>query len=256
MSSTDPLPVAGGGWIKALAVIGVVLAAGACSAGDTGADRTAPTTTTRDTSAPDLPLPFELRPLRASSNRIVDDVGRDVLLRGVNITSLGEYWQGDPELGPTVATTDEDWEAMAARGLSVVRLVIHWSRIEPETGMIDESYLDAVDAYVSAAARHGIYTVLDMHQDAYSAFISTPAGVACPAGTNGAKGWDGAPAWAVFTDGLSTCTPGERNASPAVQRRGTILRQHRRHSRSGSSRRGRRWRNASPEGPRWRDSTC
>ena len=30
-------------------------------------------------------------------------------------------------------------------------------------------------------------------------------------------GQDGAPAWAVITDGLSTCTPGERNAAPAVR---------------------------------------
>jgi endoglycosylceramidase len=159
-----------------------------------------------------------LRPLSASADRrIVDDLGRDVLLRGVNITSLGEYWQGDPLDPPTLPTTDADWDAMAARGVSVIRLVIHWSRIEPLRGQMDESYLDEIDGYVRKAASRGIYTVLDMHQDAYSAFIYTTPDEECPAGTHPAKGWDGAPAWAVFTDGLSTCTPGERNASPAVK---------------------------------------
>ncbi len=158
-----------------------------------------------------------LRPLSTADLRIVDDLGRDVLLRGVNITSLGEYWQGDPDHAPTTPTTDADWEAMASLGVSNVRLIVHWSRIEPVREAIDHAYLDEIDEYVTAAAQHGIYTVIDMHQDAYSAFIFTPPGESCPDGTHAGKGWDGAPEWAVFTDGLSTCTPGDRNASPAVQ---------------------------------------
>lgn len=163
-------------------------------------------------------FPFELRPLSTSADlRIVDDQGRDMLLRGVNITSLGEYWQGDPDNPPTMPTTEADWRDMAAAGVSAVRLIVHWSRIEPKRGQIDQGYLDKVDSYVKVAAQHGIYTVIDMHQDAYTAFIHTPPEETCPKGTKPARGWDGAPAWAVFTDGLSTCTPGDRNGSPAVQ---------------------------------------
>jgi endoglycosylceramidase len=161
----------------------------------------------------------DLLPLQTSPDRrIVDSAGRDVLLRGANVNSLGEYWQGVPALAPTLPVTDADWASMAAHGFSVVRLLVSWSRIEPERGVIDHRYLDRVDEHVRAADEHGIYTVIDMHQDAYSAFISTTDPAACPAGTGPAKGWDGAPAWAVITDGLSTCTPGERNASPAVNR--------------------------------------
>ncbi len=160
---------------------------------------------------------LELRPLSVSSdNRIVDDLGREVLLRGVNITSLGEYWQGDPAHPPTLPTTDEDWDAMAGRGLSVIRLVVHWSRLQPERGAVDEAYLDAVDEYVAAAAERGLYTVIDMHQDAYSAFIYTPDDETCPEGSWPGKGWDGAPRWATITDGLSTCVSGDRNSAPAV----------------------------------------
>jgi endoglycosylceramidase len=170
-----------------------------------------------DSPDPEPPDLFELRPLSVSDDhRIVDDLDRDVLLRGVNITSLGEYWQGNPDYPPTLPTTGEDWDAMAARGLSVIRLVVHWSRLEPERGQLDSTYLDEIDATVTAAAEHGLYTVIDMHQDAYSAFIYTPADEACPEGSWPGKGWDGAPAWATLTDGSSTCVTGDRNSAPAV----------------------------------------
>jgi endoglycosylceramidase len=161
----------------------------------------------------------QLRPLSTSADhRIVDDLGRDVLLRGANVNSLGEYWQGVPTIPTTIDLTEADWDAMAAHGFSVIRLLITWSRVEPVRGSIDQAYLDRVDAYVRAAAAHGIYSVIDMHQDAYSAFIFTTDPASCPDGTSPAKGWDGAPQWATRTDGLSTCVTGDRNSSPAVTR--------------------------------------
>jgi endoglycosylceramidase len=166
-----------------------------------------------DTAAVD---PLSLRPLAVDDHRIVDDLGRDVLLRGANVTSLGEYWQGNPGWDPTLPTTEADWAAMEARGLNVIRLVVNWSRIEPERGSIDQAYLGEVEAYVDAAAAHGIRSVIDMHQDAYSAFIYTPEGEDCPEGSRPGKGWDGAPAWASITDGLSACVTGDRNSAPAV----------------------------------------
>ncbi|HET8929295.1 MAG TPA: cellulase family glycosylhydrolase [Acidimicrobiales bacterium] len=163
---------------------------------------------------------IELRPLQTSADRqIMDDTGRQMLLRGANVNSLGQYWQGVPGLAPTLAVTDADWDTMAAHGFSVIRLIVTWSRVEPTRGNIDEAYLDEVETYVDAAAAHGIYTVIDMHQDAYTDEIATTDPSTCPAGTTPAKGWDGAPAWATITDGLSTClTAGDRNSSPAVTR--------------------------------------
>lgn len=159
----------------------------------------------------------DLRPLSVSDDaRIVDDRGREVLLRGANVNSLGEYWQGDPGHEPTIPLSDDDWDEMASRGFSVIRLIVTWSRIAPERGEIDQDYLDAVDAYVTAAAEHGMYTVIDMHQDAYSATIATEDADECPDGSRPGKGWDGAPDWATITDGLSTCVTGDRNTAPAV----------------------------------------
>ena len=168
-------------------------------------------------SLPSVAQLVTLRPLSVSEDlRIVDDLDREVLLRGVNLNSLGEYWQGDPNHQPTIAVGMQDWQEMAARGISVVRLVVNWSKLEPQRGAISDAYLDEIDETVSIAAAHGIYTVIDMHQDAFSAFIYTEDADECSPGTQPGKGWDGAPQWATLTDGLSTCITGERNSAPAV----------------------------------------
>ena len=98
-----------------------------------------------------------LRPLTVSAdNRIVDDHNNEVLLRGVNITSLGEYWQGHPDFPPTLPTSESDFQEMASRGISVIRLIVHWSRIEPERGQIDQTYLEEIDQMVQMAAQYQI----------------------------------------------------------------------------------------------------
>ena len=187
-----------------------------CSSG--GSDEPAKRTTT--TAAPAASAPVELLPLSTSEDRrIVDADGRDVLLRGANVNSLAEYWQGVPSIDPTIPVSAQDWDTMAAHGFSVIRLLVTWSRVEPTPGEIDQDYLEQVDGYVQDAAEHGIYSVIDMHQDAYTAFLSTEDPADCPEGTTPAKGWDGAPEWAVLSDDLSTCLTGtDRNSSPAVNR--------------------------------------
>ena len=72
-------------------------------------------------------------------------------------------------------------------------------------------------AAVAAANAHGIYALVDLHQDAWGKYIASPVDHVCPDGWTLAKGWDGAPDWATFTDGQETCTPdGKRENSPAV----------------------------------------
>ena len=103
-------------------------------------------------------------------------------LRGVNLNSLGDYYQDDPHLPPVVPVTGADWDAMAAHGFNVVRLLVSWSALEPRPGTIDGAYLALIRRTVRDAARRGIYSVIDMHQDAWGKYIASPRGVACPAG--------------------------------------------------------------------------
>jgi endoglycosylceramidase len=158
-----------------------------------------------------------LTAVRGERAGIYDTAGRQMLLRGVNFNHLGDYFQSHPDL-PTVATLDEaDWEDAAAQGMNVIRLVTNWSAWEPERGQLDPDYLARVRRAVEDANRHGMYVVIDMHQDAWSKHVFTPADEVCAPGTRPQIGWDGAPEWATFTDGWPTCTSSSREESPAVR---------------------------------------
>jgi len=164
--------------------------------------------------------PSALRVVRGIPGRVVDAFGRDVQLRGVNLNSLGDYFEADPRLPTVDPLVPAVWERIAERGYNVVRLVTSWSAWEPERGRIDERYVERVHDAVEAARAAGLYVVIDMHQDAWSKTIYTPPGETCPAGTAPQIGWDGAPEWATITHGASTCGQGGgvggREKNPAV----------------------------------------
>ena len=157
-----------------------------------------------------------LHVVRGPQARVADAHGRQVLLRGANDNQLGDYYQADPALPSTVPLTESDFAQMAQLGFDAVRLIVHWSRLEPQRGVIDQGYLAQVHEAVGWAGAHGIYVVLDMHQDAWGKYIATPPGETCLPGFQPAIGWDGAPPWATITDGLPTCREQLRELSPAV----------------------------------------
>ncbi|GAA0474371.1 hypothetical protein Aca07nite_62650 [Actinoplanes capillaceus] len=146
---------------------------------------------------------------------IGDVTGRQVILRGVNVNQLIDYHLRDPAVPATQPLTGADFEQMAAMGFNVIRLGMSWSRLEPARGTFDESYLQQIRAAVAEAKAHGIYTVLDMHEDAWGNAIARPA-EQCGGGTTPARGWDGAPAWATITDGTAHCEFLARDLAPAV----------------------------------------
>ncbi|GIW45177.1 MAG: hypothetical protein KatS3mg077_2459 [Candidatus Binatia bacterium] len=160
-------------------------------------------------------LPLTAR--RGADAGIYDSEGRQVLLRGVNVNSLGDYYQDNPELPPVLPLSEEDFREMAALGFNVVRLIVSWSALEPQPGEHDARYLERIREAVRWANTAGLYVVLDMHQDAWGKYIATPRGTNCGGTREPAIGWDGAPEWATITDGRSTCrSPGVRELAPAV----------------------------------------
>jgi endoglycosylceramidase len=168
-------------------------------------------------SAGALRLPaLHAEPDAVAGGRIVDAEGREVLLRGVNVNALAEYWASRDF--PTVFPfTEEDAELIAGIGWNAVRLLLSWSRVEPAPGEYDEAYLDQAAAAVATLAARGVYTIVDLHQDAWGATLAARPDEACPAGQEPAFGWDGAPAWATLDGGAPRCTiAGLRETSPAV----------------------------------------
>jgi endoglycosylceramidase len=73
----------------------------------------------------------------------------------------------------------------------VVRLGIIWKAVEPRPGAYDDGYVAQIRAAQQTLARHGIYTLLDWHQDLM----------------NERFGGEGFPDWAVDTGGLAPESP-------------------------------------------------
>jgi endoglycosylceramidase len=168
--------------------------------------------------------PATLLPLHTTHGvdaTIVDSEGRQVLLRGVNLSALGDYYLPNPSYPAPVPLQTDDFADIAAQGFDVVRLLVSWSLLEPARDVIDQSYLTRIHDAVDAAKKQGLYVVIDMHQDAWGKYIASPPGTVCAPGTALAKGWDGAPEWATIFDSgpnnENTCTPGSREDSSAVR---------------------------------------
>lgn len=156
-----------------------------------------------------------LHATRGENPGIYDQKDRFVLLRGCAYNSLGDYWQGNNTMPPVKKYEAVDFERMAKYGMNVVRFVITWSKVEPERGKYNYAYIDSLKMAIEDANKHGIYILIDMHQDAWGKYIITPPNENC---TYPCKGWDGAPQWATITDGASTCMTedGFRESPPAV----------------------------------------
>ncbi|BCJ76607.1 hypothetical protein CS0771_61510 [Catellatospora sp. IY07-71] len=146
---------------------------------------------------------------------IGDVTGRQVILRGVNVNQLIDYHLRDPAIPATAPLTDADFADISALGFNVVRLGMSWSRLEPRRGEFDQGYLGQIRAAVASAKAHGVYVVLDMHQDAWGNALARPD-EQCGGGTTPTTGWDGAPAWATITDGTLHCQFLARDLAPAV----------------------------------------
>ncbi|MDQ3739917.1 MAG: glycoside hydrolase family 5 protein [Actinomycetota bacterium] len=149
--------------------------------------------------------------------RIMDSRGREVLLRGINVNVLVDHWRGSPH-PPLQHFLPQDLALLRGMGFNVVRLQLSWSRIEPRPGAYDEAYLAEAERYVETFRGAGIYTILDVHQDAWGASLAARPGEACPPGLQPAIGWDGAPAWAtVVPDLVPRCFSQAREINPAVE---------------------------------------
>lgn len=164
-----------------------------------------------------LPLPaIRAVPDPGVGGRFVDADGREVLLRGVNVNAMAEYWAYGSF--PTVFPFDRrDAARIAGIGWNAVRLLVSWSRVEPEPGRYDERYLRTVERLVRRLAKHGLYTIVDLHQDAWGASLAASPGTVCPPPSQPAFGWDGAPAWATLDGGALRCFTALREINPAVQ---------------------------------------
>ena len=108
--------------------------------------------------------------------------GQVVMLHGLN--EVYKVAPGEPSAG---GFSDDDAAFLAANGFNAVRVGIIWSDLEPEPGVFNTAYLASIEQTVQTLGNHGIYSILDFHQDAYSSQF----------------GGEGAPDWAVQAGGAA-----------------------------------------------------
>jgi endoglycosylceramidase len=157
-----------------------------------------------------------LHATRGADPAILTSDGRQVLLRGVNVNQLGDYYRQVPSLPSTFPLHSSDFTAIRGLGMNTVRLIVHWSALEPTRGAFNTKYVARIRKAVRWAAKRGIYVVLDMHQDAWGKYIASPKSEICAPGGEHQHGWDGAPKWATITNGTPTCFFSIRELAPAV----------------------------------------
>jgi endoglycosylceramidase len=126
-------------------------------------------------------LPSGHSDLTTTGTWITDDDGRVVMLHGLN-----QVYKVPP-FEPSAGGFDEkDAALLSDSGFNVVRLGVIWAGVEPQPGVFGADYLASIEKTVDILHNHGIYVILDMHQDGYSSVFAG----------------EGAPEWATETGGL------------------------------------------------------
>mmetsp|Transcript_31265 Transcript_31265/g.76274 ORF Transcript_31265/g.76274 Transcript_31265/m.76274 type:complete len:524 (-) Transcript_31265:367-1938(-) len=113
------------------------------------------------------PLAISLRQRPTGERAFVDERGRERVFHGVNAIVKGPPWHpAVDEFSTDISMTDEDFKIMQRLGLNLIRLGVMWPGVEPERGTYNESYIAVIKDIAQRASKYGIYTLLDMHQDA------------------------------------------------------------------------------------------
>ncbi len=137
--------------------------------------------------------------------RFVDDLGRTVLLRGVNLGGSSkvprrpdgatyrregfyEHRQVSFVDRPfPIADADGHFSRLREWGFELLRLLVCWEAVEHAgPGRYDEEYLEYLRRLVAKAAGHGLAVLVDPHQDVWSRW----------------SGGDGAPGWTLEAAGF------------------------------------------------------
>jgi len=153
------------------------------------------------TTAPGAAAAGPAAPLDHAGRWTTDSQGHVVVLHGLNMVSkLPPYAPDSTGFG------DDDAAFLAAEGFNTVRVGVIYKAVEPQPGVYDDAYLQRIENTVEILGRHGIYSLVDFHQDLYNERFQ-------------GEGW---PDWAVQDDGLPAQPqagfPANYLVMPALQR--------------------------------------
>jgi hypothetical protein len=157
--------------------------------------------------------------VRTKGTRFVDETGREVILRGVNLG--GDCKVPYPDGGTDrpsdfhdhrkvsfvgrpfpLEEANEHLGRLRGWGFNCLRLLTTWEAVEHAgPGLYDEAYLDYLAEVTRRAGQHGLQVFIDFHQDVWSRM----------------SGGDGAPGWVFEALGLDFTKFGAAGAAHVMQ---------------------------------------
>ncbi|KYK59924.1 cellulase [Drechmeria coniospora] len=100
------------------------------------------------------------------SHQIIDEFGRTRFFHGTNVVMKEPPWYRPFEWQPSRSSFGKkDVENLRDLGLNVVRLGHSWAGAEPVRGEYNQTFLDIMKQQTKLAEDHGIYVLVDVHQD-------------------------------------------------------------------------------------------
>ncbi len=99
-------------------------------------------------------------PLAPQGRWITDAQGRVVIVHGTDLVARAAPW-----LPGAAGFGDDDAQLLARAGFNAVRLGVVPAAVMPRPGGIDRAYLSQIAATVRLLARHGLLTLIVLHQD-------------------------------------------------------------------------------------------
>jgi endoglycosylceramidase len=151
-------------FLRRSAVMAFFCALGACGGSD-------------DPVAPPKPVieapKLTTRRLTTRGGALVDELGRKVILRGVNVGGRSKMPPFVPfeiqSSADVAARAEQIMTAVRNLGSNGVRLTFSWEALEPQRGVFDNDYIARYRALLDAADKAGLAVIIDFHQDVFQA---------------------------------------------------------------------------------------
>jgi endoglycosylceramidase len=137
------------------------------------AGRGAPDVKPDSTDPPLDPPTLTSRRLTTRGDVLIDQLGRAVILRGVNVGGRSKmppflpFDIADP--GEIPAKADRLMSTVRALGANAVRLTFSWEALESVRGTFDAEYLRRYRLLLDAAHKAELHVIVDFHQDVFHA---------------------------------------------------------------------------------------
>ena len=104
--------------------------------------------------------------IHIKNRKLHDDEGREIRFHGTNVVvKVPPYIPRTDQYDTEWSFCEEDMLQLKKWGFNGIRLGMMWAGVEPTSEGYNETYLKEMEGIINRAGEHGIYTLMDFHQD-------------------------------------------------------------------------------------------